>query len=773
MRTRFVLSLAGLLLFALVLPSDATEQKIDDEVWVGKGPAVSFFSEGPWEVLFYSKESAIRCSYGKDRMEISGHLSFDLQKEKQGEEWKIVEPRDGIPHRLAIVDKADNVQGYVVFCTEGNTLVIRAMHRPPQNYPGTLSFSGQVCLENKATGRSDAPFTCRSRPPKKPINVVQMATGMVNSQLNDSIFDPITDRLVRFTGDSIHLTTIPDGTFISVPGGSFVLQLSAKIDDAADAEIRIEPVEHYYRDRFAPNYAPINRKRCPSPPTGWMSWNTYFDKATEEDNLAEARIGVEKLKPFGMEIWHIESWQDNSDQLPVSKFSCGTLRPNPRQFPHGMKWLADEIRKLGFKPGIWTVPFGTGDHEFYKQHKDWFLHNPDGTPMRNWCGLYLLDPSQDEVIKHMEQTHRTMSEEWGYDYFKIDGMSGRHHSYSAHFYERPDVQAAFKNSCKDPFKRCLEALRRGIGKDAIWLACQGHYSGHEIGLADAGRLGSDIVACNNPPSWHNYSDQAKITLNQLFVNNIVWYTDPDTLMVGSYAPIETARLATTVVALPGQMMFAADKLAELPDDRMRLLQQSLPVCDVRPLDLYPIFDMTPIWDLKVQRPFPFGEWDVVGVFNWSEKPAKQTVRFEELGLDKGKWIVYDFWNAKLLGLFDTEFTQTIPAQGSGLYAIHRNLDRPQFISTDRHITQGATSILELYWDNDKNTLSGKTRLVAHYPTTLTFYVPAGYRLVAQEASDAKLTVLPGNDTQKDLLRIKLESDQPSDATWKLRFEVAR
>ncbi len=747
----------------------------DEKPTFGQGNAVAFFSDGPWEVFFYPQDSAIRCNYGNGCIEVVGRLSFCSEKEREGSEWKVVESRDGIPRRLAIIDKRDNVQAYVVFYREGNALVMRAAHRPPHHYSGTLRFSGQVCLENKATGTSEGPFACRTRPTQRPVSVVQMATGMADSRLNDSIFDPKADRVFRLSGNSVRLGTIPAGTSGNIPAGCFAMELSAQIDEPSAAEIRLEPVEHYYHDRFVPRYRPIDKQRCASPPTGWMSWNTYFDKATEEDNLAEARIGAEKLKPFGMEIWHIESWQDNSDKLPVSRFHCLTLRPNPRQFPHGMKWLADEIRKLGFKPGIWTVPFGTGDEQFYRAHKDWFLHNPDGSPMRNWCGLYLLDPSQDEVVQHMEETHRKMSEQWGYEYFKIDGMSGRSHGYSAHFFERPEVQAAFRQPCKEPFRRCLEALRRGIGNDAIWLACQGHYSGNEIGLADAGRLGADIVHANQPPHWQNYYGQAEVTLNQLFVNNIVWYTDPDTLLVGTYSPLDTARLATTVVALPGQMMFSGDKLAELPDNRMRLLQQALPVCDVRPLDLFPIFDMAPIWDLKVQRAFPSGEatWDVVGLFNWTDMAAEETVRFEDLGLksmegDSESWLVYDFWNAKLLGRFENAFTQTIPAHGSGLYAIHRDTGHPQFLSTDRHVTQGATSLLDLRWNDGTLTFSGKTRLVAKHATTLSFHVPPGYRLTGQEASGAKLSVLPG-ETQDGLLRIRLESGQASDVSWTLRF----
>ena len=113
-------------------------------------------------------------------------------------------------------------------------------------------------------------------------------------------------------------------------------------------------------------------------------------------------------------------------------------------------------------PGLWTVPFGTGDEEFYRQHRRWFLHDPDGQPMRNWCGNYVLDPSQPAVLRHMEQSHRRMAQ-WGYDFFKIDGLFGGSHHYSAHFYERPDVRAAFRLPCEDPLARAVQALRRGLG----------------------------------------------------------------------------------------------------------------------------------------------------------------------------------------------------------------------------------------------------------------------------------------------------------------------
>ena len=209
-----------------------------------------------------------------------------------------------------------------------------------------------------------------------------------------------------------------------------------------------------------------------------MSWNTYFDKATADDNLAEAKIGQKYLQPFGCEFWSIESWQGNSDQLPVRDFYNMNLEVSEKKFPKGMKKLADDIRKLGFRPGLWTAPFGTGNKEFYDAHKDWFLHDKEGKPLSCWNGRYTLDPTVPEAREHLKKIHHTASHEWGYEFFKIDGMSGRNQGYCAHFYERPEIRARFRDpSCPNPFELCVKAFREGIGEDRVFLACQGHTTG--------------------------------------------------------------------------------------------------------------------------------------------------------------------------------------------------------------------------------------------------------------------------------------------------------
>ena len=391
--------------------------------------------------------------------------------------------------------------------------------------------------------------------------MLSLKSGDADSLLNDALFSAAADEALRLDADNLAL--------MSISPGVWEFGLAASITDPSTCEIGFEITRDYYRSRWVPYYAPIDRTRSPRPPTGWMSWNIYFDKAGSKENLAEARLGKKYLQPFGLEFWSIESWQENSSELPVSKFYNMDLETHPQQFPEGMKWLADEIRKLGFRPGLWMAPFGTGNTNFYKAHTDWFLHRKDGKPISCWNGKFTLDPTVPAARAHLQKIFDKASHDWGYEFFKIDGMSGRGPGYCAHLYERPDIRACFADpSCPNPFELCVKAFRDGIGPDRVFLACQGHFTGAEAAYADASRTGADIVHPNKPVGWNNILLQARCTINQNFANTIVFWSDPDCMMISDKALAdEQARVETTIVALPGQQTFAGDKLGELAPGR--------------------------------------------------------------------------------------------------------------------------------------------------------------------------------------------------------------
>jgi hypothetical protein len=697
-----------------------------------------------WEVRFDEAGPVLSLTNGE--VAIRGKLDFFSDDKK----WGITKSRDGIPGRYAFVDPQGNVQGYFIIDLKGDQFRLSFYHRTAQSYQGVLSYEGSIIFP--ADG-----FTCRTRAGADE-KVLSLRYGKVDLLSNDSLFAPESDMALRLDAAKLQLGTGKPGLY------SFAM--AGQINESSEAVFTIILDRGYFKNRFVPYYHPIDRKRCPKAPTGWMSWNTYFDTATAEDNLAEARIGKKYLQPFGCEFWHIESWQGNSDKLPVRDFYNLNLEVSERKFPKGMKRLADDIRKLGFRPGLWTAPFGTGNKEFYEAHRDWFLHSEDGKPVSCWNGRYTIDPTVEEARNHIRKIHRTASLEWDYEYFKVDGMSGRNHGYTAHLYERPEIRKCFHDpSCPNPFELVVKAIREGIGEDRVFLACQGHTSGPEVKYADASRIGADIVSANKPVQWNGVFNQGRCLLNQAFTHNIVMFADPDTLLVRDL-PLEEARVSATIVSLPGQLTFFGDKLEGLPGERMKMLQQTLPVADVRPVSLYPYFSMLPVWNLRIQNALP-DNYNVVALFNWDNDTKQISFTTDELGVDQeAGYLLYEFWTQKSLGTMKAVFSIEIPPHSVRLLAMHKEKDIPQWISSDRHITQNAMELKKYNWDKEFRALEGSIRLIGSFPLTMRLHIPAAYSLKGTECPNVKCSVMPEPD---NFLAITFLAVKTGDYPFRIRF----
>ena len=270
---------------------------------------------GAWTLNFDEATSQLTVTH-ENQVVISGTLGF----ESNGEKWSVGVARDAVTNRLAIMNPQGLVFGYVTFQVNGNRLELLFHHRTRQFYSGVFTFDGDIDFRPES-------FACRTTADCGE-QVLTLGTGGADSRNNDTLFAREEDLALQIHAAQCLLTTRGNG--------KYRFHLSGRIDQAAESTFVFNLEPNYLQRRYVPYYTPIDRKRCPSPPTGWMSWNIYFDKATAEDNLAEARIGKQYLQPFGMEFWSIESWQGNSDQLPVSKFYNTNLEVNEKQFPEGI-----------------------------------------------------------------------------------------------------------------------------------------------------------------------------------------------------------------------------------------------------------------------------------------------------------------------------------------------------------------------------------------------------------------------------------------------------
>jgi hypothetical protein len=95
-----------------------------------------------------------------------------------------------------------------------------------------------------------------------------------------------------------------------------------------------------------------------------------------------------------------------------------------------------------------------------------------------------------------------------------------------------------------------------------------------------------------------------------------------------------------------------------------------------------------------------------------------------LWLSPGKpYLVYDFWREEFIGEISGEIEVVVPPGAVTLLAFHLKTGVPQFISTSRHVLQGALEIEQVAWDFKTKTLSGTSAGPLHSSHYLSVYLP--------------------------------------------------
>ncbi|MFV2067682.1 MAG: discoidin domain-containing protein, partial [Pirellulales bacterium] len=109
----------------------------------------------------------------------------------------------------------------------------------------------------------------------------------------------------------------------------------------------------------------------------------------------------------------------------------------------------------------------------------------------------------------------------------------------------------------------------------------------------------------------------------------------------------------------------------LPPSRIGMMQQVLPPGSppLRPLDL---FDRTvpSVWHLHCKN--DADQWDVVGLFNFGDRPAERAVDLESLGVPAGGEVaVFEFLEERFLGVHNDRVALTLPPHSCRVLSIRR------------------------------------------------------------------------------------------------------
>jgi len=272
----------------------------------------------------------------------------------------------------------------------------------------------------------------------------------------------------------------------------------------------------------------------------------------------------------------------------------------------GMKGVAQMIKSYGYSPGIHIDGFrGDKDSEVFKAHPDYFLKDQNGNTYPNDSTTNkttLFDYSNPAACAYINNVLKTMREDWGYQYFKVDFIRYGVNEEVLRYYKDNGL-TGFKpfDPTMTSFERIqagLNAMREGIGS-AYFLGCSAVFGG-TLGIVDGLRTGGDIF-----PNFESYATRCLMNGGNFYLHKTVVQTDADYLIVrnkddeelerawkdkfGGTITLNEAKMWADYVALFGGSKFSSDNLNTLRPERKDLVKKAfeLKTCErYIPIDLW-------------------------------------------------------------------------------------------------------------------------------------------------------------------------------------------
>jgi len=242
-------------------------------------------------------------------------------------------------------------------------------------------------------------------------------------------------------------------------------------------------------------------------PAGWNSWDYYRWTITEEEVLKNAELIARDpvLSKHVKRIIVDDGWQ----------YCYGEWEANPL-FPHGMAWLAKELTKLGFEPGLWIAPTVVEPHcRIAQTGHELLALGESGVPclayecMRRYG--FVLDPTLPKVQTLLSELF-TRYTAMGYKHFKLDFLGS---TLKAPRFADASVPRS------QIMRKIVEPIRAATLGKASLLGCNYHFEAGNR-LVDAVRVAADIHA-----TWEALRHNVIAIAARYWSNKRWWINDPD------------------------------------------------------------------------------------------------------------------------------------------------------------------------------------------------------------------------------------------------------
>ena len=528
-------------------------------------------------------------------------------------------------------------------------------------------------------------------------------------------------------------------------------------------------------------------------PNGWNSWSGssstggYGTDVNEDMLLANLDVMATQLRDWGMDWFQLDDGYEPT---------YGDWWWREDRFPHGPAWLSQQIRDRGLRPGLWIAPFTfESDSETLAEHPDWMAGRSQVGELFG-TEYAILDLTNPEVLQWIEDTTRTVVDEWGFDWLKMD------FAYIALLgddFQRPELTR------EQAWRGALGRMREVMGSDRFFMTVG--ITGLNYGLVDSSRLTLDSMPVwdrqptddvDDPLGQQGLKPTVRAAGRRWYLQNRVWVNHPD-LMFFRANPndpdwpaltFEEARAFATFVGLSGGLVKLGDRLVDLEPDALNVVRSLLPVYPTaaRPLDVFRR-EFPERWHLRVEQGLDGapGPWDVLGLFHWGrnhdlttspytlvpDDPAPRLFSVDPvaMGLSGTSWLAWEFWTASFLGEVSGTFDVEVPSHDARVVTLRPRAEHPVFLGWNRQLSGGGTVLESEEWADGVLTLrfeAAAGTASAPFVWQVAAWAPAGWTLDEAVPEGATLT---GFEVigEGPVTRLRFEVEQTGELALVLRY----
>jgi len=403
----------------------------------------------------------------------------------------------------------------------------------------------------------------------------------------------------------------------------------------------------------------------------YCTWNYGVCADISEKFLLKQAAHISKNIP-GIKFFQIDLGYQN----PVGDVldDVGKFYPDPEnvcdraKFPHGLKYMADAIRKIGLRPAIWWSPVININGELAVKNREWLAKNDHGSIWTMDGKRGLLDFSAPGAREFIENILDVLFKKWGFEGIKLDFWTNA--------FENGDVR--LKGHPVEARRWLLKSIRERLPADGFLETCSAASMGNPFlaEYADTYRVGLDVSG----GEWKEHVLASNWALPLLSVESRkTFLLNMDSLGVNPGLSDEENLSRLTWCFITQGLLEVGGDLTRLSKKQTGWIRKVTDNCDrgykcrCADEDAYFKYPLPEILYVKYPAGSRTGKNGVlshVALFNWKDSEKIAALPFSSCGLG-GREKFVNFWSGKTIKYRDNYILHKLKARESILIEVKR------------------------------------------------------------------------------------------------------